>query len=59
MALQGRSKGEVERFFTGLDLVEPGIQVPHRRRPHGDDAAARIGSAEWKDTDAPDGSGWP
>jgi len=33
---QARSHGEIARFFEGLDLVEPGIQVAHRWRP--DDA---------------------
>jgi hypothetical protein len=30
---QARSHGEIARFFEGLDLVEPGIQVAHRWRP--------------------------
>ncbi|WP_181766596.1 SAM-dependent methyltransferase [Streptomyces albidus (ex Kaewkla and Franco 2022)] len=30
---QSRSKEEFARFFRGLDLVEPGIEVPHRWRP--------------------------
>ncbi|MBC3981315.1 SAM-dependent methyltransferase [Streptomyces sp. AC536] len=30
---QTRSRAEVERFFTGLELVEPGVEVPHRWRP--------------------------
>jgi hypothetical protein len=33
---QARSHGEIARFFEGLDLVGPGIQVAHRWRP--DDA---------------------
>jgi hypothetical protein len=37
MALKVRSKSEIERFFTGLDLVEPGvISVPRWRRDPGD-----------------------
>ncbi|CAL9406091.1 methyltransferase [Streptomyces sp. DH-12] len=28
-----RSRGELTRFFDGLDLVEPGVQVPHLWRP--------------------------
>ncbi len=28
-----RTHAQVERFFEGLDLVEPGLQVVHRRRP--------------------------
>ncbi|MYS19469.1 S-adenosyl methyltransferase [Streptomyces sp. DvalAA-14] len=31
--VQFRSKAEVERFFEGLDLLEPGITVGHRWRP--------------------------
>jgi hypothetical protein len=30
-----RSRGEVTRFFDGLDLVEPGVQAVHRWRPDG------------------------
>ncbi|GAB2628453.1 SAM-dependent methyltransferase [Streptomyces capparidis] len=33
MHTQLRSRAEVERFFTGLDLVEPGVAVAHRWRP--------------------------
>ncbi|WP_007507591.1 SAM-dependent methyltransferase [Frankia saprophytica] len=32
---QARGRGEIARFFEGLDLVEPGIQVAHRWRPDG------------------------
>ena len=32
-----RTRAEVERFFDGLELVEPGIQVVHRWRPDGTD----------------------
>ncbi|MFJ8809090.1 SAM-dependent methyltransferase [Streptomyces sp. NPDC102490] len=28
-----RSREEFTRFFTGLDLVEPGVEVPHRWHP--------------------------
>lgn len=28
-----RSREEFARFFTGLDLIEPGIEVPHRWHP--------------------------
>jgi hypothetical protein len=38
--LQTRTRAEVERFFDGLDLVTPGIQVVHRWRPDGDDTDA-------------------
>jgi SAM-dependent methyltransferase len=30
---QVRSREEIERFFTGLELVEPGIEVPYRWHP--------------------------
>jgi SAM-dependent methyltransferase len=33
---QVRSRAEVERFFEGLDLVEPGVEVPHRWHPDAD-----------------------
>ncbi|WP_235486105.1 SAM-dependent methyltransferase, partial [Frankia sp. AvcI1] len=28
-----RTRAQVERFFDGLELVEPGLQVVHRWRP--------------------------
>jgi S-adenosyl methyltransferase len=31
--VQFRSRDEVEKFFTGLDLLDPGIAVGHRWRP--------------------------
>ncbi|WP_425086134.1 SAM-dependent methyltransferase [Streptomyces hainanensis] len=31
---QVRGRAEVARFFAGLDLVEPGIEVAHRWRPY-------------------------
>jgi hypothetical protein len=43
-----RSREEVERFFAGLELVEPGMELSHRWRP---DGTARIGSAEIEDAD--------
>jgi hypothetical protein len=47
-----RTKAEVARFFDGLDLVPPGIVVPHRWRP--DPAAIDIGDpAAVADTDIP------
>jgi hypothetical protein len=52
IALQMRSREEVERFFTGLDLVEPGIELSHRWRPDSDEGITHIGSAEIKDADA-------
>ncbi|WP_405060133.1 SAM-dependent methyltransferase [Kribbella sp. NBC_01505] len=30
---QVRSREEIERFFTGLELVEPGVEVPYRWHP--------------------------
>ncbi|MEU6082384.1 SAM-dependent methyltransferase [Streptomyces sp. NPDC047108] len=30
---QVRNKAEVETFFTGLDLLDPGVEVPHRWHP--------------------------
>ncbi len=40
---QVRSREEIERFFTGLDLVEPGLEVPYRWHPdeETDDLAER------------------
>jgi len=34
---QLRSKEELTRFFRGFDVVEPGIEVPHRWRPEAKD----------------------
>ncbi|ONH28668.1 SAM-dependent methyltransferase [Pseudofrankia asymbiotica] len=31
--LRARTRAEVSRFFDGLDMVEPGVQVVHRWRP--------------------------
>jgi S-adenosyl methyltransferase len=31
--LQVRAKAEIERFFDGLDLMEPGVVLPHRWKP--------------------------
>ena len=37
MVMKVRSRPEIERFFVGLDLVEPGVQLVHRWWPsHGD-----------------------
>ncbi|MCM3920759.1 SAM-dependent methyltransferase [Frankia sp. AiPs1] len=33
--LQPRTRAQVARFFDGLELVEPGVQVVHRWRPDG------------------------
>ncbi|TDC25693.1 SAM-dependent methyltransferase [Streptomyces sp. 8K308] len=37
---QVRTRAEVERFFAGLDLVEPGLEVAHRWRPY--ESSARL-----------------
>jgi hypothetical protein len=50
--MQGRSKKEVERFFTGLELVSPGIELSHRWRPDSEEGMPRVGSAEANDADA-------
>jgi len=34
-----RTRDEVARFFTGLDLVEPGLVQVHQWRPDPDDFA--------------------
>ena len=39
---QARSKEEVEAFFDGLELMEPGVVVPHRWRPDGDESMAHV-----------------
>ncbi|OHV41042.1 hypothetical protein BBK14_30485 [Parafrankia soli] len=39
-----RSRSEVERFFDGLDLVEPWVQSVHRWRP--DDTSGPDGPAD-------------
>lgn len=33
MTLLPRSRAEIERFFDGLEMVEPGLEVVHRWRP--------------------------
>jgi len=33
MPMHLRTRAEVERFFDGLDIVEPGLHVVHRWRP--------------------------
>lgn len=33
---QVRSREEISRFFEGLELVEPGVEVPHRWHPDAD-----------------------
>lgn len=44
-----RSKAEVLRFFEGLELVEPGLEVVHRWRPDEPD----VGAGALSDTDIP------
>jgi len=44
--LQTRSRAEVRRFFDGLDLVEPGVQVVHRWRPDPDADGAEATDAQ-------------
>jgi hypothetical protein len=53
MEFQLRSKEEVERFFTGLDLVEPGIVPLPSWRPDSEEGMPRIGAAVANDADAP------
>ncbi|WP_174589104.1 SAM-dependent methyltransferase, partial [Streptomyces sparsogenes] len=36
---QVRSRSEVEAFFEGLELIEPGVQEPHLWRPDGEPPA--------------------
>ncbi|EFL25211.1 conserved hypothetical protein [Streptomyces himastatinicus ATCC 53653] len=38
--VQGRTQEEVLPFFDGLELVEPGVVMPHRWRPENDRARA-------------------
>ena len=35
VTMQVRPQARIERFFTGLELVEPGIEVVSRWRPDG------------------------
>lgn len=42
---QARSHAEVTRFFDGLELVEPGVVVPHRWRADGDTSLAHVSDA--------------
>jgi hypothetical protein len=41
MTLVPRSKAGIERFFDGLDLVEPGLELAHRWRPDPGTASGR------------------
>lgn len=40
--VQLRSRAEIERFFTGLELLDPGITVAHRWRPDPPKGPARV-----------------
>jgi hypothetical protein len=40
-AVQLRTREEIERFFAGLELAEPGIEVAHRWRPNETDVRLR------------------
>ncbi|WP_431961492.1 SAM-dependent methyltransferase [Actinacidiphila sp. bgisy160] len=44
--VQFRSQKDVARFFTGLDLLDPGITVGHRWRPDADNAGTAATDAE-------------
>jgi hypothetical protein len=39
---QVRSKAEVARFFAGLKLLDPGVEVGHRWRPEEDGDSLRL-----------------
>jgi len=39
VTMRVRSRAEIERFFTGLDLIEPGLQVLSHWRPDADATA--------------------
>ncbi|MFE6686326.1 SAM-dependent methyltransferase [Streptomyces sp. NPDC057743] len=47
--VNARSKGEVLRFFDGLELVEPGLTLVHRWRPD----PMELGAITWSDADVP------
>ena len=38
--VQGRTREEILPFFDGLELVEPGVVMPHRWRPESEEARA-------------------
>jgi hypothetical protein len=52
---QVRSKQEIQRFFTGLELIEPGVEMLYRWRPDNNEGISRIDSAGITETDVP---GW-
>jgi hypothetical protein len=43
---QVRTADEVARFFDGLELLEPGVEVPHRWKPDADQPLADVTDAE-------------
>jgi hypothetical protein len=43
---QVRSADEVARFFDGLELVEPGVEVPHRWKPEAGQPLTDVTDAE-------------
>ena len=45
---QVRSREEITRFFDGLELVEPGVEVPHRWHPD-DEVEQLVDSGEFTD----------
>ncbi len=44
--LQVRSRAEVERFFKGLELVEPGVEVAHQWRPEAGEGPTLVTNAQ-------------
>lgn len=42
-----RSRDDVARFFSGLDLLDPGVLVGHRWRPEGDSDATDAEVSLW------------
>jgi hypothetical protein len=44
--IQFRTRAEVERFFDGLELLEPGVEVAHRWRPEDDAPLGEITDAD-------------
>ncbi|MQY14796.1 hypothetical protein SRB5_49720 [Streptomyces sp. RB5] len=51
IGFQMRSRAEGARFFEGLDLVEPGIELLHRWRPELGDDAETVNAREIADAD--------
>jgi hypothetical protein len=50
MTLVPRSRAEITRFFDGVELIEPGVEIVHRWRPDmrrpGDIGGAEVTDAE-------------